>query len=187
MGSRQRQKARGETSGELAMADGTTVPFRAVSPSDAPALQRLHERLSERSIELRFFGLLEELSDGMAERLARAEDSDRLALAALAPDAGGEGEEIVAVVSYEGEGGGESAEYAAVVEDRWQGRGLGVAMTERLAVEARGRRVGRLYALVTPENERMLGLLRGLGLPTQTPHQEGAECVEVDLGRDPGA
>ncbi|MDQ4128613.1 MAG: hypothetical protein M3151_11805 [Actinomycetota bacterium] len=49
----------GPTSGDLALADGTVVRVRPVSPGDAPALQRLHGRLSERSIELRFLEPLE--------------------------------------------------------------------------------------------------------------------------------
>jgi RimJ/RimL family protein N-acetyltransferase len=163
------------------------LPVRAVLPGDAPALQRLHERLSERSIELRFFSPQRRLSDEMAERLARPDDADHFALATLAPDAREGGEEIVAVVRYERAASTEAAEYAAVVEDGWQGRGLGAAMTERLVRVARERGIRRLYALVTPGNERMLRLLRGLGLPTRTAHKDGAECVEVDLSHDTDA
>jgi hypothetical protein len=43
--------------------------------ADAPALQRLHARLSECSIQLRFFGPLGELSEELADRLARADDA----------------------------------------------------------------------------------------------------------------
>jgi GNAT superfamily N-acetyltransferase len=85
------------------------------------------------------------------------------------------------VVRYESEATTEAAEYAAVVEDGRQGRGLGAAMTERLVEVARERGIRCLYALVMPENERMLRLLRGLGLPTRTAHKDGAECVEVNF------
>ena len=43
--------------------------------ADAPAFQRLHARLSECSIQLRFFGPLGELSEEMTDRLARADDT----------------------------------------------------------------------------------------------------------------
>ena len=162
----------------LALDDGTAVRFRAVEPGDAPALQRLHARCSGRSIELRFFGPLGELPDKKAARLSRAEGADRLALAALDPDGG---DEIAAVVRFERVAGGEAAEYAALVEDRWQGRGLGRALTERLVGGARERGVRCLYALVTPGNERMVRLLRGLGLPTRRCREGGAERLEVDL------
>jgi RimJ/RimL family protein N-acetyltransferase len=174
--------SRGETEheaqGHLALTDGTVVPIRPVSPRDAPALKRLHGRLGERSIELRFFGPLEELSDEMATYLARAADEYHFALAALEPDGR---EEIIAVVRYAREAGSERAEYAALVEDRWQGSGLGAAMTDRLIETACDRGIRCLYALVTPENARMLRLLRGLDLPTRTRREGGATCVELDL------
>ena len=174
--------SRGETEHEaqahLALTDGTVVPIRTVSPRDAPALKRLHGRLGERSIELRFFGPLEELSDEMATYLARAADEDHLALAAFEPDGR---EEIIAVVRYAREAGSERAEYAALVEDRWQGSGLGAVMTARLIETACDRGIRRLYALVTTENARMLRLLQGLDLPTRTRREGGATCVELDL------
>lgn len=173
------------TQGVIALADGTAMSVRAVRPGDAAALQRLHDRLSERSIELRFFGPLEELSDEMANNLSRAPDEDRLALVALEPDGGSDGgEEIVAVVCYAREASTERAEYAALIEDRWQGLGLGGALTERLIGAARERGIRRLYALVTPENAPMLGLLRDLEVPTRTGQEDGATRVELDLSQD---
>jgi GNAT superfamily N-acetyltransferase len=176
-----REETGRESSGALTLPDGNVIHVRAVSPGDAHALQRLHGRLSERSVELRFFAPLGELSDEKAGHLARAEDAEHFALAALDPE---EPDEIIAVVRYERGAGGERAEYAAVVEDGWQGRGLGAAMTARLIGVAGDRGVTCLYALMTPGNERMFGLLRGLGLPTRVGRESGAQCVEVDLLRD---
>ena len=127
----------------LVLDDGTAVRFRAVEPGDARALQRLHARCSGRSIELRFFGPLGELPDKKAARLSRAEGADRLALAALDPDGGGE---IAAVVRFERVAGGEAAEYAALVEGMVRLlRGLGLPTrrsreggAERLEVDLGG-------------------------------------------------
>ena len=59
---------------------------------------------------------------------------------------------------------------------------MGRALTQRLVGAARGRGIRCLYALVTPGNERMLRLLRGLGLPTRRCREEGGdERLEVDL------
>ena len=178
MGTRGKVGHRDRRDDALVLDDGTRVRVRAVSPGDARTLQRLHARCSGRSIELRFFGPLGELPDKKAARLARAEDRDRLALAAIDPE---RPDEILAVVRFEREEGGETAEYAALVEDRWQGRGLGRALTERLVGAAQARGVRCLYALVTPGNERMVRLLRGLGLPTRRCREGGAERLEVDL------
>src|SRR3712207_6691480 len=97
------------------------MPVREIRAEDAPALRRLVGRSSERSIELRFFGPVKELSEEEARRFAEVDGKARFALVALDPE---DEEEIVAVVRYEREGDTDGAEYAVLVEDRFQGRGL---------------------------------------------------------------
>ncbi len=162
----------------LALRDGTCVPVREIRAEDAPALQRLVERSSERSVELRFFGPLKELSDGMARRFAEVDGEDRFALVALDPE---DEREIVAVVRYEREGEDGDAEYAALVEDRFQGRGLGLGLTLRLIEAARQKGITRLHALVMRGNVRMLRLLGALDLPERRRWDGGAEHFEIEL------
>jgi RimJ/RimL family protein N-acetyltransferase len=161
----------------LALADGTLVGVREVRTGDAPALKRLVGRLSERSVRLRYFGPMKELSDAQARRFAEVDGVDRYALVALDP----EDEEIVAVVRYEREGDSDAAEYAALVEDRLQGRGLGLSLTRSLIEAARENGIGRLNAYILPENKAMLGLLRDIGLPERVRWEEGVKLVEMDL------
>ena len=165
-------------SGVLALRDGTCVPVREIRASDAAALQRLVGRSSDRSIELRFFGPMKELSDEKALRFADVDGEDRFALVALDPE---DEDEIVAVVRYEREGDSDGAEYAALVEDRFQGRGLGIGLTRRLIEAARERGIKRLHALVLRENRRMLGLLRSLEFPERKRWENGLEHIEIDL------
>jgi len=165
-------------SGVLTLRDGTCVPVREIRAEDAAALQRLVGRSSERSIELRFFGPMKELSEEKARRFAEVDGVDRFALVALDPE---DEDEIVAVVRYEREGGTDGAEYAALVEDRFQGRGLGIGLTRRLIEAARERGIGRLHALVLRENRRMLGLLRSLEFPERRRWENGLEHIEIDL------
>src|SRR5215204_7795595 len=154
----------------LILGDGTCVPVRRIQAEDAAALQRLVGRSSDRSIELRFFGPLRELSDEMAERFADVDGKDRFALVALDPQDTGE---IVAVVRYAREKGTDGAEYAALVEDKFQGRGLGIALTRSLIEAARENGIGRLYAMVMRENAGMLRLLRSLDLPEREHWRDG--------------
>jgi len=70
----------------LALADGTCVMVREIQAEDAPALQRLVGRLSERTIRLRYFGSMKRLSDDMAQRFAEVDGKDRFALVALDPE-----------------------------------------------------------------------------------------------------
>jgi RimJ/RimL family protein N-acetyltransferase len=162
----------------LVLRDGVCVPVREILAEDAPALQRLVGRSSAHSIELRFFGPMKELPDRMARRFAEVDGRDRFALVALDPD---DADEIVGVVRYEREEGTDGAEYAALIEDRFQNRGLGIGLTRWLIEAARARRIGRLRALVLPENEAMLRLLRSLNLPERERWENGIEHVEVDL------
>jgi GNAT superfamily N-acetyltransferase len=171
-------------SGILALRDGTCVLVREIRAEDAAALQRLVGRSSERSIELRFFGPMKELSDEKARRFAEVDGVDRFALVALDPE---DENEIVAVVRYEREGGTDGAEYAALVEDRFQGRGLGIGLTRRLIEAARERGIKRLHALVLRENRRMLGLLRSLEFPERKRWENGLEHIEIDLRSDRAA
>ena len=165
-------------SGVLALRDGTCVPVREIRAEDTGALRRLVARSSERSIELRFFGPMKELTEERARSFAEVDGVDRFALVALDPEDEGE---IVAVVRYEREGDSDGAEYAALVEDRFQGRGLGIGLTRRLIEAARERGIKRLHALVLRENRRMLGLLRSLEFPERKRWENGLEHIEIDL------
>ena len=163
---------------ELTLPRGIVVPVRTISPDDGPALQRLHSRLSEHSIRLRFLGSMKELSDQQANYFARVDGTNRYALAALDPE---EQDEIIAVVRFSREGSSDKAEYAALVEDDWQGQGVGLSLTHQLIHEARDRGIRSLYGLVIPENRGMLKLLRSLDLPQRESRSGGTKYVEMEL------
>jgi GNAT superfamily N-acetyltransferase len=165
-------------SGVLTLRDGMWVPVREIRADDAEALRRLVGRSSERSIELRFFGPMKELSAEKARRFAEVDGVDRFALVALDPEDEGE---VVAVVRYEREGDTDGAEYAALVEDRFQGRGLGIGLTRHLIEAARERGIRHLHALVMRENRPMLSLLRSLDFPERKRWENGVEHIEIDL------
>jgi len=167
-----------EDSGSVELLDGTSVPYHAIAPENASALQRFHHRLSERSIYLRFFAAKPELSDREAVYFTNLDKINRFALVAVDPK---RPEEIVGVVSFDREGTTERAEYAAEVEDSWQGRGLGLALTRRLVEAALKRDVSIFTAFVLPQNRGMLHLLRGLGLPERLRYEDGTDYIEIDL------
>ena len=163
---------------KLTLPDGIVVPVRPVCSADASALQRLHSRLSEESIRLRFFGSMKKLSDQRADDFAQVDGIARCALVALDPE---QQDEIIAVVRFSREGDTDKAEYAAVVEDGWQGRGVGLGLTRQLIEEAREREIRYLYGLVMRENRGVLKLLRNLDLPERESRSGGTKYVEVEL------
>jgi quercetin dioxygenase-like cupin family protein len=81
----------------ITLSTGAEIPFRTIRPEDAPALQRALGRCSERTIYLRFFGSLEELSDEKARYFASTDDIDHFAFVALDPE---DPNEIIVVVRY---------------------------------------------------------------------------------------
>ena len=165
----------------LLLPSGVQIPFRVVRPDDAPALQRLYARCSERTIYLRFFGLMKELSDEQARYFASTDGADHFGLVALDPQ---DQNEIIGVVRYARKPGDERAEYAALVEDRWQGRQIGASLTHRLIEVARGNGVSFFYAFVKGENKRMLNVLRHLDLPEHERVENGEKIVEVGLSSE---
>jgi GNAT superfamily N-acetyltransferase len=165
----------------LTLPSGAEIPFRVVRSEDAPALQRLYGRCSERTIYLRFFGSMENLSDEQARYFASTDGVDHFGLVALDPE---ERDEIIAVVRYARTPGDERAEYAALVEDRWQGEAVGASLTRRLIEEARGNGVRFFYALVKGQNKRMLNVFRHLDLPEQERVEDGEKMVEIGLSSE---
>lgn len=164
--------------GVIALQDGAQVPYRPIDPADLTALQRFHRQLSDQTVYFRFFGPMPELSAARARYFTHLDTPDRFALVALDP---AQPDEIIAVVRFDREPGTDRAEYAAVVADRWQGRGLGLVLTRRLITAARARGIYSFYAIVLPENKRMLNLLRDLGLPERVEFSDGVEQIEVAI------
>ena len=166
--------------GTLSLPSGVDVPFRTIQPDDVDALQRFHGRLGERTIYLRFFGSMKELSEEKARYFSTVDGVDHVAFVALDPE---DPDEIVAIVRYDREPEDEEAEYAALVEDRWQDHGLGIALTRELIDEAQNKGVRCFYALVMGKNKRMLELLRHLDLPEQERQDKeyGVKRIEVEL------
>lgn len=170
--------------GTLDLPGGLEMPFRTIRPEDVDALRRFHERLGERTIYLRFFGSMKELSEQKARYFATVDGVNHVAFVALDPE---DPDEIVAVVRYDREQSEEEkAEYAALVEDRWQGQGVGIALTRELIGEAKDKGVRCFYALVMGENKRMLELLRHLDLPERERQDEeqGVKRIEVEISSE---
>src|SRR5215204_6242439 len=167
-----------EEANSLTLPDGSVISVRTIEPDDVPALHRFHSRLSGETVYLRFFGPLDELSEEKAKYFAHTDGVDHVGLIALDPD---NTDEIIAIVRYDREPDSEDAEYAAIVEDRWQEHKLGECLTQELISEALDKGVKHFYGLAMARNQRMLKLLRGLGLPEQERQEEEAKFFEVEL------
>jgi GNAT superfamily N-acetyltransferase len=140
--------------GQVQLADGAVVMVRELESDDAPRLQRLHERLSPKTVYQRFMTPTPRLSKRTLEQLANVDHVDREALVATT------GNEIVAVARYVRRPGGTEAEVAIVVEDTWQRRGVGRILIERLVAGARRRGIRAFSGTMLSENRAAQAMLR---------------------------
>ncbi|MGE5333775.1 MAG: N-acetyltransferase family protein [Nitrososphaerota archaeon] len=170
--------------GTLTLRNGEVFHWRAIRPDDAPRLQAFHHRLSHQSLFFRFFGEMPELSRELAERLSHVDYADRMAIV-VTPGTGAD-EPIVAVARYQ-RAEPDAAEFAIVTEDRWQGQGIGPQLLRVLAVYARRRGFTTLIANVLYDNDRMLAMLRHIGIPSVHHLREGRVEARLDItGLDAG-
>jgi len=165
---------------DVVASDGGIVHLRPILPSDAPALERFHASLSERTLYLRFFGPYPRLSPRDLERFTVVDHRTRVAFVCLL------GDEIVAVGRYEGlpAGDGEpirAAEVAFVARDVHQGRGLGSILLEHLAAAARENGLRRFEAEVLVENRAMVSVFRQAGYHVSRAFTEGVLHLEFDI------
>jgi GNAT superfamily N-acetyltransferase len=154
--------------GELAtLRDGSEVLISRLTPADAPLLVDAFARLSEESRRLRFLGPKPRLSSAELRYLTEVDGHHHEALSAIDP-ATGQGIAIGRFVRSTAHP--DSAEVAITVADAWQRRGLGKLLLERLADRAREEGVTNFTALVSDDNRKMQGLLRGIEPPASVSH-----------------
>ncbi len=158
--------------------NGEEVLIRPIRPEDEPMMVRFHQTLSERSVYLRYFHLLQLDHRVSHDRLVRIcfNDYDReLALVAVR-----EGE-ILAVARLTKKHGANEGEFAVLISDEYQGRGLGTELVSRLLEIARIEKLDRVSAEILPENIQMQNVCRLLGFHLAFSADEGTIHAEFPL------
>jgi acetyltransferase len=163
--------------------DGNEVVIRPIRPEDEPLLIKFHEKLSERSVYLRYFQPLKFTQRVAHERLSRIcfIDYDReMVLVAERPNASGE-PEILAVGRLSKLHGLNEGELAAVAVDAAQHKGLGTELYRRLINVAREERLGKLISNMLPENKEMRALCVKLGFKMFSSLEDNMIRAELTL------
>ena len=165
--------------GEWTMKDGSRSRIRPIRPEDEPLMIRFHDKLSERSVYLRYFQPMKLSTRTAHERLTRIcfidYDREMALIAQRCEPASGECQ-VLGVGRLSKLHGTDSAELAVVILDDFQHQGLGTELVRRCI---RGREGGETQAcgLQHPDGKfRNAGYLQKAGLPA-------AGCV----GRQSGA
>ncbi|WP_217915497.1 GNAT family N-acetyltransferase [Miltoncostaea marina] len=164
----------------LLLMDGRTVAVRPAAPGDEERIAALFEGLSPLSRAMRFGAMRQGLTSEEARAMATA-GAGGVALLVLS---GAEFDRPVALARYDRRPGAPEAELAMAVADAWQGRGVGTALLERLLRQAHADGVDALWALVRPDNRRMLNMLRDLGCDLEREHRSGEVTLRLPTSVD---
>ncbi|MFB6098222.1 MAG: bifunctional acetate--CoA ligase family protein/GNAT family N-acetyltransferase, partial [Salinibacter sp.] len=147
------------------MEEGEDITIRPIRPEDEPKLVTFHERLSERSVYLRYANLMKLEQRVAHERLARIcfIDYDReMALVAERPVEDGP-DQIIGVGRLTQQPGRNEAEFAMLVIDEYQGEGIGTELLRRLAEVGKNEGLDRITADILQQNRAMQRVCEKLG------------------------
>jgi acetyltransferase len=148
------------------MKDGTDVLVRPIRPEDEPMLVKFHATLSERSVYLRYFHLMN-LSQRVAhERLTRIcfiDYNREMALVAERRNPATGENEILGVSRLTRVLGTNDAEVAVLVSDQFHGRGLGKELLGRLVTVGADEKLSALKADILPDNRDVARICEKLG------------------------
>jgi acetyltransferase len=164
------------------MKDGAAVTIRPIRPEDEPAMVKFHETLSERSVYLRYFHLMNLEQRVTHERLTRIcfIDYDReMALVAERRNPETGEPEILGVGRMTKVHGTNEAEVAVLVSDHWQGRGLGKELLARLLVVGADEKLSKLTADILPDNRDVMRICEKLGFSLK--HSLEDEVVHAEF------
>jgi acetyltransferase len=163
------------------MKDATVVTIRPIRPEDEPALVRFHETLSERTVYLRYFHLMNLEQRTHHDRLTRIcfiDYAREMALVAERrhPETGES--EILGVGRMMRIHGTTEAEVAVVISDQWQGRGLGKELLARLLIVGADEKLSKLTADILPDNREVMRVCEKLGFTLK--HSLDDEVVRAE-------
>lgn len=138
-----------------------SVEVRAAETDDYVALQRMHARCSAEAVYHRFGVPLLRLNDRLARRLVGVPGETMVAVTGRDP------EEVVGMLQVTRRGGGTTPELAVLVEDAWQRRGVGVRLVRAAARLLAEEGYADVVLRGRADNQALLGLVTGLGLPVR--------------------
>jgi acetyltransferase len=146
---------------------------------------RFHETLSEQSVYMRYFHMMNLDQRTAHERLTRIcfIDYDReMALVAERTDPETGEREIMGVARLSRRGVvPDEAEFSVLVSDRFQRRGIGTLLLSRLLEIARAEDLSRITAEILFDNRPMQRILKKLGFHLRRDTEEMVVKADLDL------
>ena len=164
--------------------NGRKLTIRPILPEDEPLLAKFHAMLSDRSVFMRYLQPMM-LSDRVVhERLARIChcDYDRDIVLVVEDMEGSDGPAILAVGRLSKlHGSDDEARLSMLVADPYQGLGIGSELASKMVEVAKGERLHRLTAALTPDNAVMRRVFEKLGFSLETTGDQKLTIASKDL------
>ncbi len=165
------------------MKNGVEVMIRPIRPEDEPLMTHFHERLSDRTVYLRYFQPLKLTQRTAHERLTRIcfIDYDREMALVVECEIPGEGPQIIAVGRLSKLHGKSEAEVAVLVRDEFQHQGLGTELVRRLMLIAREEKLQYVHSTMLGINREMRAICNRLGFALNVDLEEDLVNARVKL------
>ena len=155
----------------ITLTDGTKVFYRPIKPADEESMRDMFYSLSDRSVYLRFFMPLKDMSHQRVQPFVSIDYKDTLAIVGTIQNASGE--KIIAVGRYIKNPGTSTAETAFLVQDQWQNRGIGKILLEYLVQIAKEKGLTGFTAEVLLENKNMLQAIHNSSYKITSKFEDG--------------
>jgi acetyltransferase len=165
------------------MKNGESIIIRPIRPEDEPLMVEFHQKLSERTVYLRYFQPLKLSQRVSHERLRRIcfTDYDR-EMVLLGEHKGiGDTPQVVAVGRLSKLHRRDEAELAVLIHDQFQHLGIGAELFRRLIAIARKENLRRLHSTILAENREMRAICQKLGFRMQADLEDGTVRAQLDL------
>ncbi|MGH9703450.1 MAG: GNAT family N-acetyltransferase [Candidatus Acidiferrales bacterium] len=163
---------------------GDPITVRPIRPEDEPLIAKFHATLSEQTVYLRYFHVMNLSSRVAHDRLIRSCFIDYDREMALVADhlnhVSGE-HQIIAVARLSKSRVENEAEVSVLVTDQWQHQGLGKYLLERLIQVARDQKLDRVIANILPENSDMQALATRFGFSVRETGEPDLVVAVLDL------
>ncbi|WP_374650865.1 GNAT family N-acetyltransferase [Dongia sp.] len=167
----------------ITLPDGTAKLLRPIRPEDEPAMLDAFKRLSQESVELRFFRVITNPTHQMVAGLTQIDYDREMALVLTDPEpATAATPQIYADARLLIDPDHVGAEYAIIVRDDVAGQGIGSFMMERIVAYGRSIGLARITGTVKAQNAAMLGICERLGFTREAaPDMPGLLRVTREL------
>jgi acetyltransferase len=156
---------------EASTTGGLHVTLRPIRPEDEPLWHEMLDACSPESIRSRFRGMVKHTHE-FATRYCFIDYDRELAIVAELEAQDGT-RKLLGVGRLVADPDRQGAEYATLVADPWQGRGLSDLLTDYCLEIARAWGIRSVYAETTPDNTRMIAVLKQHGFAMTRAVAEG--------------